>query len=285
MPERMSTTNGLDCVEPFPTRLVYLFQLLRLAGTPQHIHTLLHGLLHEPGAHLHRLADAKPALPLHLRVPPVQDPVDIHLRDAALYAFFVDMLVEAVGAVEHEADVGAHGRGEGVQALVFEPDAAGPVGAVDVAKSGREPVDARGGEVARLRGRRHDGFQLRRVLDAVLAALDAARLRLARDAPFVAELDQFLRFGQVFGSVVVAHVDHDGVVEARCRGGADGGGGLGVVEVQGYGDGRRGGGGGGGLGEEGGGVGLRPGEEEDHGGRGLCGRGADGGEDAFEVVL
>ena len=65
----------------------------------------------------------------------------------------------------------------------------------------------------------------------------------------------------------------------------DGGGGLGVVEVQGDGDGGGGGGGGGGLGEEGARVGLGPGEEEDHGGGVLGGGGADGGEDAFEVVL
>ena len=104
------------------------------------------------------------------------------------------MLVEAVGAVEHEADVVADGRVEGVQALVFEVDAAGAVGAVDVAEGGREPVDARGGEVARLGRRRHDGFQLRGILDAVLPALDATRLRLARDAPLVTKLHQLFRF-------------------------------------------------------------------------------------------
>lgn len=65
----------------------------------------------------------------------------------------------------------------------------------------------------------------------------------------------------------------------------DGVGGLGVVEVEGYGDGGGGGGSGGGLGEEGAGVGLGPGEEEEHGWGAFCGRGADGGEDAFEVVL
>lgn len=83
----------------------------------------------------------------------------------------------------------------------------------------------------------------------------------------------------------MAHVHHYGVVEARVGGGVDGGGGLGVVEVEGYGYRGVAGGGGGGLGEEGGGVGLGPGEEEDHGWGGLCGCGADGGEDAFEVVL
>lgn len=65
----------------------------------------------------------------------------------------------------------------------------------------------------------------------------------------------------------------------------DGVGGLGVVEVEGDGDGGVAGSGGGGLGEEGGGVCLGPGEEEDHGWRAFGGGGADGGEDAFEVVL
>lgn len=65
----------------------------------------------------------------------------------------------------------------------------------------------------------------------------------------------------------------------------DGGGGLGVVEVESYGDlgGARGGSGG--LREEGVGVVLGPGKEEDHGGGAFGGGGADGGEDAFEVVL
>ena len=81
------------------------------------------------------------------------------------------------------------------------------------------------------------------------------------------------------------HIDHDGIVEARVGGGVDGCRGLGVVEVEGDWDGGVAGGGGGGLGEEGGGVGLCPGEEEDHGGGVFGGGGADGGEDAFEVVL
>ena len=65
----------------------------------------------------------------------------------------------------------------------------------------------------------------------------------------------------------------------------DRGGGLRVVEVDGYGD--RGGAGGfeGGGGEDGGAVGLGPGEEEEHGGRAFGGGGADGCENAFEVVL
>lgn len=58
-----------------------------------------------------------------------------------------------------------------------------------------------------------------------------------------------------------------------------------MVEVEGDGDGGGAGGGGGGLGEEGGGVGLGPGEEEDHCWGAFGGGGADGGEDAFEVVL
>lgn len=91
--------------------------------------------------------------------------------------------------------------------------------------------------------------------------------------------------GEVFGFGMVGHVYHDGVVEAGVGGCVDRFGGLGVVEVEGYGDGGVAGGGGGGLGEEGGGVGLGPGEEEDHGGGVFGGRGADGGEDAFEVVL
>ena len=58
-----------------------------------------------------------------------------------------------------------------------------------------------------------------------------------------------------------------------------------MVEVKGYRDGGFTAGGGSGLGKEGGGVGLGPGEEEDHGGGGLGCCGADGGEDAFEIVL
>ena len=62
-------------------------------------------------------------------------------------------------------------------------------------------------------------------------------------------------------------------------------GGLRVVEVHGYGDWNGAGGVRGGRGEDGLAVGLGPGEEEDHGGRALCGSGPDGREDAFEVVL
>ena len=62
-------------------------------------------------------------------------------------------------------------------------------------------------------------------------------------------------------------------------------GGLRVVEVDGYGDwGGAGGVRGGGC-EDGLAVGLGPGEEEDHSGRAFGGGGADGREDAFEVVL
>ena len=35
----------------------------------------------------------------------------------------------------------------------------------------------------------------------------------------------------------MGHIDHDGIVEAGLDGGADGRGGLRVIEVQGYGDG------------------------------------------------
>ena len=258
---------------------------LRLARTPQHIHTLLNRLLHNPRPHLHRLTDAEPALPLHLRVALIQHAVDVHLCDPALYALRVEVLVEAIGAVQHEADVLADGFVDGVEALEFEVDAPGAVGAVDVAKRRGEPVDARVDKVARFGGGGHDGFEVGGVGNAVLAALDAARFGFADDAPVVAVRDELFGPGEVVRFFVVAHVDHDGVVETRVRGGVDGGGGLGVVEVEGYGDGGGAGGGGGGLGEEGGGVGLGPGEEEDHGGGGLGGRGADGGEDAFKVVL
>ncbi len=65
----------------------------------------------------------------------------------------------------------------------------------------------------------------------------------------------------------------------------DGFGGLRVVEVEGDRDGGGTGGRGGCLGEEGRGVGLCPGEEEDHGWGAFGGGGADGGDDTFEVVL
>ena len=81
------------------------------------------------------------------------------------------------------------------------------------------------------------------------------------------------------------HVNHDAVVAACVGGGVDRGGGLCVVEVDGYGDRGGAGGFGGGGREDGGAVGLGPGEEEEHGGGAFGGCGADGREDAFEVVL
>ena len=65
----------------------------------------------------------------------------------------------------------------------------------------------------------------------------------------------------------------------------DGRGRLRVVEVQRYGDRGVAGGGAGGLREQRVAVGLRPGEEEDHGWGAFGAGGADGGEDPFEVVL
>ena len=47
---------------------------------------------------------------------------------------------------------------------------------------------------------------------------------------------EFFCAGEVFGFGVVAHVDHDGVVEAGVGGCVDRLGGLGVVEVEGDGD-------------------------------------------------
>ena len=83
----------------------------------------------------------------------------------------------------------------------------------------------------------------------------------------------------------MAHVDHDTIEAAGLRGGVDGGGVLRVVEVDGDGDGGGGGGGVCGGAEEGGGVGLCPGEEEKHGGGVFGFGGADGRENAFDVVL
>lgn len=84
---------------------------------------------------------------------------------------------------------------------------------------------------------------------------------------------------------MMRHVYHDAVVAARVGGFVDRGGGLRVVEVDGYGD----WGGAGGLcsggGEDGAAVRLGPGEEEEHGGRAFCGGGSHGREDAFEIVL
>ena len=80
------------------------------------------------------------------------------------------------------------------------------------------------------------------------------------------------------------HIHHDTIISAQICGFFHCLRGLGVVEVDGYGDGR------GGRGfvrsprEDAGGVGLRPGEEEEHGGGVLGGGGAHGGEDAFDVV-
>lgn len=81
------------------------------------------------------------------------------------------------------------------------------------------------------------------------------------------------------------HVDHD-AVEARgdvcCL--ADYFGCLGVVQVHGYRDGGVACGFGGGVHEDRSGVVQGPGEEEDHGGGAELFGGADGCEDAFEVV-
>lgn len=142
----------------------------------------------------------------------------------------------------------------------------------------------RGCERARFVGARAHGVQVGGVAHAVLTALDAAGLGHDRDAAVVAIGGQLGCEAQVLVARVVAHVDHDAVEAAGVGGAAHEGGGSGVVEVEGYGD-------GGGEGEDVGGVdeggdgGEGPGEEEEHGRGGEGGGGGDGGEGAFEVVL
>lgn len=215
----------------------------------------------------------------------VHHAVDIHLRDPMADAFPVDLGIESIGAVQHEPHFFPYGFVHGVEALVFQLYAPGAVVAVHVSEGGRKPVDARGGELGRFVRCCHDGFEFGRVHYTVFPACDASGFRFCHYSPLVTVFRELLRQTQVFGFLVVRHVYHDAVITSGVGGVVDGVFGLGVVEVEGYGDGGCVGGGGGGGGEGVTGVGLRPGEEEDHCWGGFGFGGADGGEDTFDVVL
>lgn len=252
---------------------------LCLSSTSQHVNTALNGLLHGKCTLLddgrQRLLPS-PFLPgVNIRV--VQDLVDVDLADAVADALLEDLLCERIRAVQDQLHPVAHGLVDRVQTLVLELDAARAVVAVHVAERGRQPVDARGHELLGLVGRRQQALEVRRVAHAVLAALDAARLGLGRDAARAAVGHELARESQVLGLLVVRHVDHDAVEAAQVGRAPHDLGRLRVVEVHGDGHGGVARGFGGQVHEQPVRVLNRPREEQDHGGGLLSFGGTHGG--------
>lgn len=189
--------------------------------------------------------------------------------------------------MQHDPHLPLHRPPHLLQPLEIQPPPRPPrsVRAVHVPKRRRQEIDARVHELHSLLGRRQHALQVRRVRQAVLAALDAPGLGLRRDAPRVAVRRQLARQTQVLGARVVRHVHHDGVEAAQRRRVLDELDVQAVVEVQrdGHGGGRAH------VGGEAREVRFElrqgPGEEQDHGGRAAGLGGAGDGDDFFEVVL
>lgn len=182
--------------------------------------------------------------------------------------------------MQHKPHPPPHRLPDRPQPLIIEPNAPRPIRTMHVPKRRRQPIDPRRHKLPRLRRRRQQPLQLRlrRIRHPVLPALDPARLRLRRDPPRVAVLDQRFRPRQVFGFVVVRHVDHDAVEAWRYVGCVpDLGGVLRVVEVEGQWDGGGMAGARGEVHEVVRGIGQCPWEEKDHGGGALVFGGVDGG--------